>query len=109
MNRLFSTIASASAALTLLAQVNPGTPTVCNPCNLPYRYNIGDEGSNGFREAADPSLIRFNGEYYLFASKCGTYFHSTDLMHWTPVKSNLEELKIGGEPVIEKYARRWKR
>lgn len=104
MNKLLSTIVSACAALTLQAQVNPGTPTVCNPCNLPYRYNIDDEGSNGFREAADPSLVKFNGEYYLFASKCGTYFHSTDLMHWTPVKSNLEELKIGGEPVIEKYA-----
>ncbi len=36
MNKLLSTIVSACSALTLQAQVNPGTPTVCNPCNLPY-------------------------------------------------------------------------
>lgn len=57
----------------------------CNPLNLPYRYSL----DGGYREAADPSLINFKGEYYLFASKCGGYFHSTDLMNWTPIKSNL--------------------
>lgn len=58
---------------------------LCNPLNIPYRYSL----DGGYREAADPSLINFNGEYYLFASKCGAYFHSTDLVNWTPVESNL--------------------
>lgn len=58
---------------------------ICNPLNLPYRYSL----DGGYREAADPSLINFKGEYYLFASKCGCYFHSTDLVNWTPIKSNL--------------------
>lgn len=59
--------------------------TFCNPLNLPYRYSL----DGGYREAADPTLVNYKGEYYLFASKCGTYFHSTDLLNWTPVDSNL--------------------
>lgn len=57
----------------------------CNPVNLPYRYAL----DGGFREAADPTMVNYKGEYYLFASKCGAYFHSKDLLTWTPIKSNL--------------------
>lgn len=64
---------------------NANAQTFCNPINLPYRYAL--DGS--YREAADPSLINYEGEYYLFASKCGAYFHSTDMLTWTPIKSNL--------------------
>ena len=32
------------------------------------------------REAADPTMVVYKGEYYLFASKSGGYFHSTDLI-----------------------------
>jgi xylan 1,4-beta-xylosidase len=27
-------------------------------------------------------MVTFKNEYYLFASKSGGYFHSTDLIHW---------------------------
>lgn len=64
---------------------NANAQTFCNPVNLPYRYAL--DGS--YREAADPSLINYEGEYYLFASKCGAYFHSTDMLTWTPIKSSL--------------------
>jgi hypothetical protein len=53
--------------------------TFCNPLDLPYRFQL-DAPSR--REAADPTLVRFNGEYWLFASKSGGYWHSTDLMRW---------------------------
>jgi hypothetical protein len=53
--------------------------TICNPVNLSYRYCL-DEPSR--REAADPSMVVFKGEYYLFASKSGGYFHSADLISW---------------------------
>ena len=53
--------------------------TICNPVNISYRYCL-DEPSR--REAADPSMVTFKGEYYLFASKSGGYFHSTDLISW---------------------------
>ena len=53
--------------------------TFCNPVNLSYRFCL-DQPSR--REAADPSMVLFQGEYYLFASKLGGYFHSTDLITW---------------------------
>jgi len=53
--------------------------TICNPMNLSYRFCL-DKPSR--REAADPAMVTFKGEYYLFASKSGGYWHSTDLMHW---------------------------
>ena len=53
--------------------------TVCNPVNLDYRFAL-DEPSR--REAADPTLVNFNDEFYLFASKSGGYWHSADLIEW---------------------------
>jgi xylan 1,4-beta-xylosidase len=53
--------------------------TICNPMNLSYRFCL-DKPSR--REAADPAMVTFKGEYYLFASKSGGYWHSTDLMRW---------------------------
>src|SRR5450756_2646655 len=53
--------------------------TFCNPLDLAYRFRL-DAPSR--REAADPTLVRFNGEYWLFASKSGGYWHSSDLSHW---------------------------
>jgi hypothetical protein len=67
--------------------------TICNPMNLSYRYCL-DEPSR--REAADPSMVVFRGEYYLFASKLGGYFHSADLIRW--------ELITTGDLPLETYA-----
>ena len=53
--------------------------TICNPLNLDYRFCL-DEPSR--REAADPTMVVFQEEYYLFASKSGGYWHSVDLVHW---------------------------
>ena len=54
---------------------------VTNPMNLNYRFQYGPS----FREAADPVCEYFekNGKYYLFASKSGGYWSSTDLAEWT--------------------------
>lgn len=59
--------------------VNENPTTICNPINLSYRYSL-DAPSR--REAADPTMILYKNEYYLFASKSGGYFHSPDLIHW---------------------------
>lgn len=37
--------------------------TICNPVNLSYRFSLD---SPSWREAADPSMIKYKGEYYLF-------------------------------------------
>jgi len=59
--------------------------TICNPVNLSYRF-CPDEPSR--REAADPTMVTFKNEYYLFASKSGGYFHSKDLIHWDLINTN---------------------
>jgi xylan 1,4-beta-xylosidase len=53
--------------------------TICNPVNLSYRFCL-DKPSR--REAADPTMVTYKNEYFLFASKSGGYFHSTDLVNW---------------------------
>ena len=59
--------------------------TVCNPVDLSYRFCL-DEPSR--REAADPSMIVYQGEYYLFPSKSGGYFHSVDLINWNLITAD---------------------
>ena len=53
--------------------------TICNPLNLNYRFCL-DKPSR--REAADPTMVNFKNEYYLFASKSGGYWHSDNLINW---------------------------
>ncbi|MGA9705815.1 family 43 glycosylhydrolase, partial [Pseudomonas sp.] len=59
-------------------------PTFCNPLNLPYRFSLGGSVR---REAADPTMVVFKNEYWLFASKSGGYWHSPDCLTWTFVAS----------------------
>lgn len=61
----------------------------CNPLNLPYRFQFPDRAKELFREAADPSVVVFADRYWLFASKSGGYWYSTDLLDWTFVKTTL--------------------
>lgn len=57
----------------------------CNPLDLAYRYqDVRAEGTprTVHREGADPSIVRYRGRYYLFASMSGGFWHSADLVHW---------------------------
>jgi xylan 1,4-beta-xylosidase len=64
---------------------NLNQTTICNPVNLSYRFCL-DAPSR--RESADPAMITYKGEYYLFVSKSGGYFHSSDLIHWDLITTN---------------------
>jgi len=41
-----------------------------------------------FREAADPTIVFFKGEYWLFASHSLGYWHSKTLGNWQFVKAS---------------------
>jgi len=56
--------------------------TFCNPMDLPYCFREDDPVR---REAADPTLTVFHGEYWLFPSKSEGYWHSKDFIHWEMV------------------------
>jgi len=73
------------AALAVSVVAYTQQTTICNPMNLSYRFCL-DTPSR--REAADPAMVVYKGEYYLFASKSGGYFHSTDLIHWGLITTN---------------------
>ena len=59
----------------------------CNPLNVNYRYQFNaDPRKHGqmqiCREAADPSMICFEGRYYIFASMTLGVWVSDDLANW---------------------------
>lgn len=56
--------------------------TICNPLNVSYRFTVEGWSKQACREAADPSVVRYRGEYWLFASKSGGYWHSRTLGDW---------------------------
>ncbi|MDT3442912.1 family 43 glycosylhydrolase [Pseudofrankia sp. BMG5.37] len=61
------------------------TTAICNPIDLPYRYQdvrTAGFGRKVFREAADPRIVLFRDRFYLFASMSGGFWHSDDLTAW---------------------------
>jgi xylan 1,4-beta-xylosidase len=77
--------------LLILVSCSGETPqevkTYCNPLDLNYRFQFTD--STSYREAADPTMIRYSDKYILFVSHSGGYWYSDDLLGWEylPVKS----------------------
>ena len=58
-----------------------------NPVNVNYRYQFNADPRRGgelqiCREAADPSMICFQGRYYIFASMTLGVWVSDDLVNW---------------------------
>ena len=53
--------------------------TFCNPLNISYRFTP-DKPSR--RAAADPVIVLFKDNYYLFATASGGYWYSKDLLKW---------------------------
>lgn len=74
----------AGKAAVIKARVSEKPETFCNPVNLSYRF-MKINGGDGIREAADPVVVYFNGNYYLFASKSSGYWYSNDFITWTHV------------------------
>ncbi|MGL5772436.1 MAG: family 43 glycosylhydrolase [Bacteroidales bacterium] len=57
--------------------------TYCNPINLDYTYMIYNSGDNiSYRSGADPAVVEFRGEYYMFVTRSHGYWHSKDLAEW---------------------------
>jgi xylan 1,4-beta-xylosidase len=56
-----------------------GQATFCNPIDLPYRFALKLPSQ---REAADPTMVYYRGEYWLFTSKSGGYWHTTHFIDY---------------------------
>ncbi len=60
-----------------------GQQTYCNPINIDYTYSVV-HASRGlsFLSGADPAVVPFRGEYYMFVTRSQGYWHSKDLRSW---------------------------
>jgi len=58
--------------------------TYCNPLNIDYGYtpipNFTEWGKH--RATADPVIVLYKGDYYLFSTNQMGYWWSSDLYHW---------------------------
>lgn len=89
MRKGFPLLVSLLLGVSAIAQVNQNK-TYCNPINLDYTYAIynANEGLS-YRSGADPAVVTFKGEYYMFVTRSMGYWHSTDMTNWefiTPEK-----------------------
>lgn len=79
---------------------------ICNPINVEYKYQflIRGEKLSVNREAADPSMIEFNGVYYIFPSMTAGFFSSYNLTEWEfhslknmPIYDYAPDVRVIGE------------
>ncbi len=58
--------------------------TYCNPINIDYGYtpipNFSQWGKH--RATADPVIVNYKGDYYLFSTNQWGYWHSPDMVKW---------------------------
>lgn len=70
--------------------------TYCNPMDINYRYNYEQlNDSISYRSGADPVIVNHKGEYYLFVTISGGYWHSKNLVNWNyivPDKWPMEDM-----------------
>jgi xylan 1,4-beta-xylosidase len=72
-------------ALLLFSEIHAQKQTTyCNPMNLDYGYTpIPDFTKWGrHRATADPVIVNYKGDYYLFSTNQWGYWWSNDLLNW---------------------------
>jgi xylan 1,4-beta-xylosidase len=80
MKRLFFLTVLLSTVMIAAAQQK----TYCNPLNIDYGYtpipNFSEWGRH--RATADPVIVNYKGDYYLFSTNQWGYWWSSDLLNW---------------------------
>lgn len=89
LHRLLTSVAGCLGLSIALAQF-PGQRTYCNPLDLNYQYNFEQKARGiSFRSGADPVIVNHHGDYYLFVTISGGYWHSKDLVNWRYIKPDV--------------------
>ncbi len=61
--------------------------TYINPLDIDYSYMVYNSADNiSYRSGADPAVIEYRGEYYMFVTRSFGYWHSKDLLNWEFIK-----------------------
>ena len=83
MKKLLLAVGCVAATTLLPVAQNLRMDTYCNPLNVDYTYMIYDAGRDiSYRSGADPAVVEFRGEYYMFVTRSNGYWHSADLQNW---------------------------
>lgn len=78
--------------------------TYCNPLNIDYTYMVYDASRNiSYRSGADPAVVKFRGEYYMFVTRSMGYWHSTDLANWTFIAPEKWYFQGSNAPAAHNY------
>ncbi len=85
LNNIFATVALLTGSLVSAQEVVP--ETYCNPLDIDYTYMVYNSSKNiSYRSGADPAVIEYRGEYYMFVTRSFGYWHSKDLLNWEFIK-----------------------
>jgi xylan 1,4-beta-xylosidase len=78
-------ILSAFIILSLCTNSFAQQKTYCNPVNIDYGYtpipNFAEWGKH--RATADPVIVNYKGDFYLFSTNQWGYWWSHDMLNWT--------------------------
>ncbi len=78
--------------------------TYCNPLNLDYTYMIYNAHRDiSYRSGADPAVVRFRNEYYMFVTRSMGYWHSTDLNNWNFISPEKWYFQGSNAPAAQNY------
>ncbi|MBL7702522.1 MAG: discoidin domain-containing protein [Ferruginibacter sp.] len=79
-------------------QVKAQQKTYCNPVNLDYGYtpipNFTEWGKH--RATADPVIVNYKGDFYLFSTNQWGYWWSSDMLNWNFVSKKFLRPWNGG-------------
>lgn len=76
--------------------------TYCNPLNLDYTYETRFD-SISYRSGADPTVVEFRGDYYMFVTRSMGYWQSPDLHNWTFVRPEKWYFEGSNAPTAHNY------
>lgn len=81
MRRLITTITIIICTASAFAQ---NQKTYCNPINVDYGYTPFESFTEWgkHRATADPVIVNYKGDFYLFSTNQWGYWHSADMLNW---------------------------
>ncbi|HKH60380.1 MAG TPA: family 43 glycosylhydrolase [Flavitalea sp.] len=78
--------------------------TYCNPLNIDYTYMIYNAHNDiSYRSGADPAVVKFRNEYYMFVTRSLGYWHSLDLQTWTFITPEKWYFQGSNAPAAHNY------
>ncbi|MFL5742913.1 MAG: family 43 glycosylhydrolase [Flavisolibacter sp.] len=85
LNTILKTFVLLAVGLSSLPAEAQKQSTYCNPVNIDYGYtpipNFSEWGRH--RATADPVIVTYKGDYYLFSTNQWGYWWSPDMLNWT--------------------------